>query len=88
MPQSTNPLLDEFTKLMTDAAGAMQGAGKEVHSIMRSQGERILRDLDVVQRGEFEAVRAMAEKARTENAALEARLAKLEALLAAKGIAT
>ena len=80
-------MLDEFAKLMTDAAGAAQAAGKEVHSLVRSQGERILRDFDVVQRSEFEAVRAMAEKARTENAALEARLAKLEALLAAKGIA-
>ena len=84
MTQTSNRLLDEFAKLMTDAAGAAQGVTKEMHSLVRSQGERVLRDFDVVQRGEFEAVRAMAEKARTENAALEARIAKLEAVLAAK----
>ena len=84
MTQTSNRLLDEFAKLMTDAAGAAQGVGKEVHSLVRSQGERVLRDFDVVQREEFEAVKAMAEKARTENAALEARIAKLEALIAAR----
>jgi len=84
MTQTQNRLLDEFAKLMTDAAGAAQGVGKEAHSLMRAQGERILRDLDVVQRAEFESVRAMAEKARLENASLEARIVKLEALLASK----
>jgi BMFP domain-containing protein YqiC len=84
MTQTTNPILDQFAKLMTDAAGAAQGVGKEVHSLVRSQGERVLRDFDVVQREEFEAVKAMAEKARAENATLEARIVKLEALLAAR----
>jgi BMFP domain-containing protein YqiC len=83
MTQTSNRLLDEFAKLMTEAAGAAQGASREVQTIMRSQGERVLRDFDVVQREEFEVVKAMAEKARTENAALEARIVKLEALLAA-----
>lgn len=87
MTQTSNRLLDEFAKLMTDAAGAAQGVGKEMQQMMRSQGERVLREMDVVQREEFETVRALAEKARTENEALEARIAKLEALLAAKGIA-
>lgn len=82
MTQTSNRLLDEFAKLMTEAAGAAQGVTREVQSMARSQGERILRDFDVVQREEFETVKAMAEKARTENAALEARIAKLEALLA------
>lgn len=86
MTQTSNRLLDEFAKLMTDAAGAAQGVSKEVQQMMRSQGERVLREMDVVQREEFETVRALAEKARTENAALEARIAKLEALLAGKGI--
>ena len=81
MTQTSNRLLDEFAKLMTEAAGAAQGVTREVQSMARSQGERILRDFDVVQREEFETVKAMAEKARTENAALEARIAKLEALL-------
>ena len=82
MTQTSNRMLDEFAKLMTDAAGAAQGVTKEVHNLVRSQGERVLRDFDVVQREEFEAVKAMAEKARAENMALEARIAKLEALLA------
>ena len=82
MTQTSNRLLDEFAKLMTEAAGAAQGVTREVQSMARSQGERILRDFDVVQREEFEAVKAMAEKARTENAAMEARIVKLEALLA------
>ncbi|MEQ1695470.1 MAG: accessory factor UbiK family protein [Hyphomicrobiaceae bacterium] len=83
MTQTSNRMLDEFAKLMTDAAGAAQGVSREVQSIVRSQGEKVLRDFDVVQREEFEAVKAMAEKARLQNEALEARIAKLEALLAA-----
>jgi BMFP domain-containing protein YqiC len=88
MTQTNNRMFDEFAKLMTDAAGAAQGVTREVHSMVRSQGERVLRDFDVVQREEFEAVRAMAEKARTENAELHARVATLEALLAVKPAAT
>ncbi len=84
MTQTSNRLLDEVAKLMTDAAGAAQGVGREMQSLARSQGERVLREFDVVQREEFEAVKAMAEKARAENAALEARLAALEALMAGR----
>jgi len=83
MTQTSNRLLDEFAKLMTDAAGAAQGVSREVQTMVRSQGEKVLRDFDVVQREEFEAVKAMAEKARLQNEALEARLTHLEALLAA-----
>ena len=79
MTQTNNRLLDEFAKLMTDAAGAAQGVQREVQTLMRSQGERLLRDMDVVSRDEFEAVKAMAVKAREENEALAARLAGLEA---------
>lgn len=78
MTQTNNRLLDEIAKLMTDAAGAAQGLRREAESVMRSQGERMLRDLDVVQREEFEAVKAMAEKARAENDALSERIAALE----------
>ncbi len=81
MTQTSNRLFDELAKLMNDAAGAAQGMKQEFESIARSQGEKILRELDVVQREEFEAVRAMAEKARTENERLEARIAALEAKL-------
>ncbi|MGI9408221.1 MAG: accessory factor UbiK family protein [Hyphomicrobiaceae bacterium] len=82
MTQTSNRLLDEFAKLMTDAVGVADGARKEVETVMRSQGERMLRDMDVVQREEFEAVKAMAEKAREENDRLAERLAALEARLA------
>ncbi|NKB16797.1 MAG: accessory factor UbiK family protein [Sphingomonadales bacterium] len=82
MTQTSNRLLDEVAKLMTDAAGAAQGVGREVQGLMRARAEGVLRELDVVQREEFEAVKAMAERARAENAALAARLAALEAKLA------
>jgi BMFP domain-containing protein YqiC len=85
MTQTSNRLLDEVAKLMTDAAGAAQGVRREVEGVMRAQAERILENMDVVKREEFEAAKAMAEKARTENerlvgliAALEARIAALE----------
>ena len=79
MTQTNNRLLDEFAKLMTDAAGAAQGVGREVQTLMRSQGERLLREMDIVSREEFEAVKAMAQKAREENEALAIRLTALEA---------
>ena len=82
MTQSNNRLLDEFARLMTDAAGAAQGVRREVETVMRSQGERVLRQMDVVSREEFEVVKAMAQKAREENEALAERLARLEARLA------
>jgi BMFP domain-containing protein YqiC len=81
MTQTSNRLLDEFARLMTDAAGAAQGMKREVETLMKSQGEKILKDMDVVRREEFEAVKAMAEKARAENERLEARLAALEGRL-------
>jgi len=83
MTQTSNRLLDEFARLMTDAAGAAQGMKREVETLMKSQGEKILKDMDVVRREEFEAVKAMAEKARAENERLELRLAALEARLQA-----
>lgn len=82
MSQSNNRLLDELAKLMTDAAGAAQGMRREVESLMRAQGERLLRDLDLVQREEFEAVKEMAAKARAENERLAARITELESEIA------
>jgi BMFP domain-containing protein YqiC len=81
MTQSSNRILDEFAKLMTDAAGAAQGVKREVETLMKSQSERVVRSMDLVSREEFEAVKAMAEKARAENERLEARLVALEARL-------
>jgi len=79
MTQTTGRFFDELGKLLTDAAGAADGVRKEVDSVVRAQAERVLRDLDVVQREEFEAVKAMAQKAREENELLKARIAALEA---------
>jgi BMFP domain-containing protein YqiC len=83
MTQSNNRFFDEFAKLMTDAAGAAQGLRREAETLMKSQGERLLAGMDLVQREEFDAVKAMAAKAREENEALAARLAALETELAA-----
>jgi len=82
MTQSNNRFLDELAKLMTDAAGAAQGMRREVETLMRAQGERLLRDLDVVQREEFEAVKDMAAKAREENERHAERIAALESEIA------
>lgn len=83
MSDGPNRILDEFARLLTDAAGAAQGVRREVETAFRAQAERILNSMDVVQREEFEAMRDMAAKARGENAALAARLDALEARLAA-----
>ena len=85
MTQTNNRFLDELSKLLTDAAGAAQGMRREVETLMKTQGERILREMDVVQREEFEAVKEMATKARDENEELKARIATLEAALAQAG---
>ena len=81
MTQTTGRFFDELGKLMTDAAGAAQGVRKEVESVVRAQAENILRELDIVQREEFEAVKAMAQKAREENEQLKQRVALLEEVL-------
>jgi BMFP domain-containing protein YqiC len=81
MTQTTGRFFDELGKLFSDAAGAAEGVRKEIDGIVRSQAERILRDLDIVQREEFEAVKAMAQKAREENERLKERIAQLEARL-------
>src|SRR6202163_2179580 len=81
MVQTTNRFFDEVARLMNDAAGAAQGVRREFETLFRSQAERILRDLDVVQREEFEAVKEMARLAREENEALKLRVATLEAAL-------
>jgi BMFP domain-containing protein YqiC len=83
MAQTTGRLYDEFAKLMNDATGVATGMRREFETVMRGQAERILRDLDVVQREEFEAVKEMARLAREENEVLKARITALEAKLAA-----
>ena len=82
MPQTSSRIFDDIAKLMTDAAGAADGVRREVEGVMRAQGERVMGAMDLVQREEFEAVKAMAVKARDENDKLAARVAALEAELA------
>jgi BMFP domain-containing protein YqiC len=84
MTQTTGRIYDEFAKLMTDAAGMAQGVRREVDTAVRSQAERILRDLDYIKRDEFEAVKEMAVKARDENERLAVLIAELETRLAAR----
>jgi BMFP domain-containing protein YqiC len=79
MTQTTNRFFDEVARLMNDAAGVAQGVRREFETMVRAQAERILRDLDVVKREEFEAVKEMARLAREENEALKARIDALEA---------
>ena len=78
MTQTSNRFFDEMARLMNDAAGVAQGVRKEFDTLFRAQAERILRDLDVVPREEFEAVKEMAGLAREENEALKARVEALE----------
>ena len=75
MAQTSNRFFDEMARLMNDAAGAAQGMRREVETLFRTQAERMLRELDVVTREEFEAVKEMARLAREENEELKARFA-------------
>jgi BMFP domain-containing protein YqiC len=81
MTQTSSRLLDEFAKLMTDMAGVAQGVRREVETAVKSQAERFIGEMELVQREEFEAVRDMAAKAREENESLKKRVAALEAKL-------
>lgn len=76
--QTRNKILDDISQLMTNAMGVAQGARDEAETAMKGMLDRWLADRDFVTREEFDAVRAMAQKAREENAALEARIAALE----------
>ena len=82
MTQTSNRFFDEVARLMNDAAGVASGVRREFDTLFRTQAERWLRDLDVVKREEFEAVKEMARLAREENEVLRTRLAALEAKLA------
>ena len=81
MPQTSGRLFDDLSRLITDAAGLAEGARREVETVAKAQLERLLAGMDVVTREEFEAVKDMAAKARSENEALAARIAALEAKL-------
>lgn len=81
--QSRSRFADDMAQLMTNAMGVAQGAAEEARTAFRSRFERWLSEQDFVTREEFDAVRAMAGKAREENEALAARITALEARLAA-----
>ena len=77
--QTRNKVLDDISQLMSNAMGVAQGAKSEAETAMKSMMDRWLADRDFVTREEFDAVRAMAQKAREENEALKARLDAFEA---------
>ena len=85
MTQTQNRFFDEIARLMNDAAGVASGVRREFDTLVRTQFERLLRELDLVQREEFEAVKEMARLAREESEALKARVAALEAKLGSGG---
>ena len=82
MPPTSSRIFDDIAKLMTDAAGAADGVRREVEGVMRAQGERVMGAMDLVQREDFEAVKAMAVRAREDTEKLAARVAVLETELA------
>ncbi len=76
--QTQSAIFDEIAKLMTEAAGAADGVRREAETVMRSRLQRLLADMDLVTREEFDAVKEMARIAREENESLKARLDALE----------
>jgi hypothetical protein len=76
--QTSNKIFEDISKLMTNAMGVAQGAKTEAETAMKGLIDRWMADRDFVTREEFDAVRAVAQKAREENASLEARIAALE----------
>jgi BMFP domain-containing protein YqiC len=83
MRDTPNRLLDDVARLFTDAAGMAQGLRREVETLVRVQMERLIRDMDVVSREEHDALRDMVLLARAENDRLNAKIAALEAEIAA-----
>ncbi|MFY0621758.1 MAG: accessory factor UbiK family protein [Pelagimonas sp.] len=76
--QTRNKVFEDLSQLMTNAMGVAQGARHEAETAMKSLMDRWLADHEFVTREEFDAVRAMAQKAREENEELKARLAAIE----------
>lgn len=79
--QTDNRFLDGMARFLTDAAGAAQAFRAEMETMVKARFERLISDLDLVQRDEFEAVKAMAVRGRVENEKLAARVVKLETAL-------
>ena len=81
--QSQNRFFDDLARVATGALGTLSGVKTEVEARLRDQLERVLAGMDLVSRDEFEAVKAMAAKARSEQEDLANRVAELESRLAA-----
>lgn len=79
--QSKNRLFDDMAKVASGAVSTLTGVREEIDGMIRQQIERVMADMDVVPRDEFEAVKAMAAKARAEQDALIARIDALEEAL-------
>lgn len=77
--QTRNPLLNDFADLMTDALGAAQAMGEEARAVFRARADRMVADMDLVSREEFDAVKAALDESLGEIESLKARLAELEA---------
>ena len=84
MAQTSNRFLDDIARLVTDAAGAAQGVRREVETVVKTQFERLIRDMDIATREEVEVLRDMVTAAREENERLSARVEALEARLDVK----
>ena len=82
--QTDNKLLEDLARVANGAMGAITGVRGEAEALVKARLERLLSDLDLVTRDEFEAVKAVAAKAREEQEALEARVVALEAALKAQ----
>ena len=83
MTTTSSKFFDELAKLMTNAAGAAQGVRRELDALVQSQVERVINNLELVKREEFDVVRDIASKAREENDRLSQRIAELESRLGA-----
>lgn len=81
--QTSNRLFDDLARVASGAFNTLSGLREEIETRVRERVERMAADLDLVSREEFDAVRAMAAKARAGQEELEGRLAGLEAELAA-----
>jgi BMFP domain-containing protein YqiC len=79
--QSQNRFFDDIARVANGAMGALSGVRSDIEARIRDQLERVLAGMDVVSREEFEAVKAMAAKARTEQEELLQRIAALESRL-------
>lgn len=82
--QTQSPFFDDLAKLMSEAAGAVDGVRREAETVARGQLQRLLADMDLVTREDFETVRDMAVAARAENERLAVRIAELEDRLGVK----